>query len=193
MSIVSRKSNRVNWSSGKMNLTLIKNFFLSDRKSIEPTKVGRVLRRSFRVKRSKQVLDSIRSKRKSGNFNSPLSLSRAWIIFAKNSDAIIGDDLTTLTTSRMNHPKLTSLSLSPDRFICQQSRMDHISSRARPATRHRWIVELGKVGAGPPISDRELHARRVSRRRSVQERNSNWQPKLFVADTRWRRRTRNAG
>lgn len=47
----------------RMNLTLIKNFFLSDRKSIEPgTKVGRVLRRSFRVKRSKHINE----KRKSG-------------------------------------------------------------------------------------------------------------------------------
>lgn len=50
-----------------MNLTLIKNFFLSnDRKSIEPAKVGRVLRRSFRIKRSKQILENNREKRKSG-------------------------------------------------------------------------------------------------------------------------------
>lgn len=51
-----------------MNLTLIKNFFLStdNKKSIEPAKVSRVLRRSFRVKRSKQILESNREKRKSG-------------------------------------------------------------------------------------------------------------------------------
>jgi hypothetical protein len=50
-----------------MNLTLIKNFFLSnDRKSIEPAKVSRVLRRSFRIKRTKQSLESNREKRKSG-------------------------------------------------------------------------------------------------------------------------------
>lgn len=55
-----------------MNLTLIKNFFLPDRKSIEPGKVSRVLRRSFRMKRSKQTLDSHREKRKSGKIIFPL-------------------------------------------------------------------------------------------------------------------------
>lgn len=46
-----------------MNLTLIKSFFTSDR--IEPVKFGRVLRRSFRIKRNS---NSIHEKRKSGNF-----------------------------------------------------------------------------------------------------------------------------
>lgn len=46
-----------------MNLTLIKNFFTSDR--IEPVKIGRVLRRSFRIKRNS---NAIHEKRKSGKY-----------------------------------------------------------------------------------------------------------------------------
>jgi hypothetical protein len=63
-----------------MNLTLIKNFFLSDRKSIEPMKVTRVLRRSFRVKRSKQIIESNREKRKSG---------KILFFFGRNVNAVI--------------------------------------------------------------------------------------------------------
>lgn len=44
-----------------MNLTLIKNFFTSDKS--EPAKIGRVIRRSFRIKRN---ANSIHEKRKSG-------------------------------------------------------------------------------------------------------------------------------
>ncbi|XP_070496950.1 centaurin-gamma-1A isoform X2 [Chironomus tepperi] len=46
-----------------MNLTLIKNFFTSDKS--EPAKIGRVIRRSFRIKRNS---NSIHEKRKSDSF-----------------------------------------------------------------------------------------------------------------------------
>lgn len=49
-----------------MNLTIIKNFFTSDKKQIEPAKLGKLLRRSFRMKRPRHLLDN-REKRKSGN------------------------------------------------------------------------------------------------------------------------------
>ena len=49
-----------------MNLTIIKNFFASDKKQIEPAKFGKLLRRSFRMKRPRHLLDN-REKRKSGN------------------------------------------------------------------------------------------------------------------------------
>lgn len=59
-----------------MSIMAVKNFFLSDRKSIETPKFVRVpesfvrsvLRRSLRVKRTKQFNVNDREKRKSGNF-----------------------------------------------------------------------------------------------------------------------------
>lgn len=58
-----------------MSIMAVKNFFLSDRKSIETPKFVRVpesfvrsvLRRSLRVKRTKQFNVNDREKRKSGN------------------------------------------------------------------------------------------------------------------------------
>jgi hypothetical protein len=92
-----------------MNLTLIKNFFLSDRKSVEP-KVSRVLRRSFRMKRSKHVLEGNREKRKSGKlFEIPMHSSSKMITHLSND----------------SHPNFFIR-----RFIRQQPRMDDIASRA---------------------------------------------------------------
>jgi hypothetical protein len=62
-----------------MNLTLIKNFFLSnDKRTLEPAKVGRVLRRSFRVKRSKQIDREKRKSGKSSRASSEIWMS-AWV------------------------------------------------------------------------------------------------------------------
>lgn len=50
-----------------MNLTIIKKFFATEKKQIEPTtKIGRVLRRSFRMRRPRHLLEGNREKRKSG-------------------------------------------------------------------------------------------------------------------------------
>lgn len=53
-----------------MNLTLIKNFFVTtnDKRHFEPTtKIGRVLRRSFRMRRpNRHLVENNRDKRKSG-------------------------------------------------------------------------------------------------------------------------------
>lgn len=57
------------------------------------------------------------------------------------------------------------------RFICKQPRMDVIKISARPAVGHCWFSILWKIGVGPQIPDGIVHARRESRRRSVQERN----------------------
>lgn len=79
------------------------------------------------------------------------------------------------------------------RFIRQQSGMDDITSRSRPKTGDRRIAELWQVRARAPVLNWKLHAGRVARRWPIQEGNTNWQPKLFIADTGRRRRSRNAG
>lgn len=129
-----------------MNLTLIKNFFLSDRKSMEQSKVGRVLRRSFRVKRSKHVLEGNREKRKSGktlfdvwNFVSRSTERKFW----RNSDAIIAEDDHPLDVYIFAHESLSLYaiiftSLPADSFVNSQ---EWTISRAVPDLR------LGIVGS----------------------------------------------
>lgn len=117
-----------------MNLTMIKNFFLSghDRKSIEPVKVGRVLRRSFRLKRPKQILESNREKRKSGKI-----FLRG--LFERNFDAIIVEMISKrLCTNDSDSLKITSLSRFTDSFVNSQ---EWTISRAVPDLR------LGIVGS----------------------------------------------
>lgn len=115
-----------------MNLTLIKNFFLSnERKSIEPAKVGRVFRRSFRVKRSKQILDSNREKRKSGNF---------LLIFTCHEISMQSSSITHSTVNHQRKKNVTNLlqSSSSDSFVNSQ---EWTISRAVPDLR------LGIVGS----------------------------------------------
>ena len=123
-----------------MNLTLIKNFFLSnERKSIEPAKVGRVFRRSFRVKRSKQILDSNREKRKSGKF---------LLIFTCHGISMQSSSITHSTSDES--PNKTS-QIFFLRFVCQQPRMDDFACSSRPSTWHRRQSQFRQVRAGASL------------------------------------------
>lgn len=71
--------------------------------------------------------------------------------------------------------------------------MDDFEGRAGPAAGHRRIAELRQVGARSPLPDRQLHARGVARRRSIQEGDPDRQPELLAADPGRGGRTRDAG
>lgn len=114
-----------------MNLTLIKNFFLSDRKSIEPGKVGRVLRRSFRMKRPKQVLDGHREKRKSGKMIFHIVFG-----FERNSYAVIRVKMITHLVS----------TVSPNDS-------DTLKRRHFPPQTHSSIARNGRSRGPFPTSD----------------------------------------
>lgn len=57
------------------------------------------------------------------------------------------------------------------RFLCQQPRMDVIKRRTRLTTGNSRVLVVREVGFGSPLLNRILHARGVTRRRKVQERN----------------------
>lgn len=146
-----------------MNLTLIKNFFVtpsSDKKHLESSKIGRVLRRSFRMRRpARHHLD--RDKRKSGK------ILFYFVIQVKNAFGHHHEDY-----FRVNfiHNSLLWFIYSNVifflflyRFIREQSRVDIIEICARLATRNCWLIEFWQVSAGASIFDGQLYARGVTR------------------------------
>lgn len=62
--------------------------------------------------------------------------------------------------------------------------MDVESKRARPASGHRGQSELGQVGAGASVPDRQLHAGREPGRRPFQEGGVHTRSEQHAADPR---------
>lgn len=89
-----------------MNLTIIKNFFASDKKQIEPAKIGKFLRRSFRMKRPRHLLDN-REKRKSGKeikkLNKRIIHDSKKFCECSHRKMIISKFIHTLNETRVNH------------------------------------------------------------------------------------------
>lgn len=90
-----------------MNLTIIKNFFASDKKPIEPAKIGKFLRRSFRMKRPQHLLDN-REKRKSGKeiktlHNRIIFMIQKKICECSHRTKIISSFIHRFSKTRVNH------------------------------------------------------------------------------------------
>jgi hypothetical protein len=79
------------------------------------------------------------------------------------------------------------------RFFRQQPRMDAVEDRPGPPVGDSWFAVFWKIGAGPSLPNRVVHAGRVAGRGPVQEGNPRRQSELSVADQGRRRTSGTAG